>query len=79
MKVEIRVTLRENILDPQGKAVENSIKRLDIKGITNARVGRFIIFDVDTTDKLEAQERVDKICDKLLVNPIIEDYEIRWL
>lgn len=78
MKVEVRVSLRRDVLDPQGKAIEHAIERLGFKGISNARVGRVVAFDIDAKSKADAQKAVEAICDKLLVNPIIEDYSIEW-
>ena len=66
---------RPSILDPQGKAVEIGAKHLGLTNIKNTRIGKYIEFDVDTKDKTEAEKEVSNYCDKLLANPIMEDYE----
>ncbi len=66
---------RPSILDPQGKAVEIGAKHLGLTNIKNTRIGKYIEFDVDTIDKTEAEKEVSNYCDKLLANPIMEDYE----
>jgi phosphoribosylformylglycinamidine synthase PurS subunit len=74
-KATVIVKRRLTILDPQGKAVEQGAKLLGFKNIKNTRISKFIEFLVDTTDKAKAEEEVKAYCDKLLANPIIEDFE----
>jgi phosphoribosylformylglycinamidine synthase subunit PurS len=61
---------KEGILDPQGKAVERALPALGFDGIANVRVGRLVELEVTGADRLE------ELCEKLLANPLIEDYEI---
>jgi len=74
-KVKVLIKRRTSILDPQGKAVEIGAKNLGIKNIKNTRIGKYIEFDVDTTNKSTAEEEVNNYCKKLLANPIMEDFE----
>jgi phosphoribosylformylglycinamidine synthase subunit PurS len=70
----IIVTLRQSILDPQGKAVEHAIHALDAASVRNVRIGKQIQCDIDTGSKEEAEKITTSICQKLLANPVMEDY-----
>ena len=74
-RAKVLIKRRPSILDPQGKAVEIGAQNLGLTNIKNTRIGKFIEFDVDTKDKKEAEKEVSNYCDKLLANPIMEDYE----
>lgn len=74
-KVTVIVKRRSTILDPQGKAVEQGAKLLGYDNISGTRIGKYIEFDVNANDRTEAEDEVNKFCDKLLANPNIEDYE----
>ena len=71
MRARVLVRPKEGILDPQGKAVERALPALGFEGATNVRVGRLIELDVEDPTQLQA------MCEKLLANPLIEDYEIQ--
>ena len=75
MQVTVKVHLKSGVLDPQGSAVEHALHNLGHSDVENVRMGRLITFRVndDTT-----QDRIRQMCDQLLVNPVIEDYEIAW-
>lgn len=73
-RAKVLIKRRPSILDPQGKAVEIGAQNLGLTNIKNTRIGKYIEFDVDTVDKTEAEKEVSNYCDKLLANPIIEDY-----
>ncbi len=75
MKVSVLVRPKEGILDPQGQAVEGSLRKLGFP-VTHARVGRLVDLDVETADAEEARTRVEEMCRSLLANPLIESYEI---
>ena len=75
MKVQVCVRLKPGVLDVQGKAVENGLIGLGFKEVSGVRVGRLIEFDVQGSNE-QAREQVKIMCDKLLCNPIIENYEI---
>lgn len=71
-KVHIDVMLKDEILDPQGQAVERSLPTLGFEGVEGVRVGKHIVLDVASADGIE--DRVEELCGKLLANPVIE----RW-
>ncbi len=74
-KAKVLIRRRSSILDPQGKAVEIGAVHLGLKNIRNTRIGKYIEFDVDTTDRTSAEKEVNNYCDKLLSNPILEDFD----
>ena len=74
MRVEVFITPRKGILDPQGRAVEGSLKSLGFDGVAGVRVGRYITIEIEASSKDEAAAAVKKMCDQLLANPNIEDY-----
>lgn len=74
-KVKVLIKRRASILDPQGKAVEMGAKNLGLANIKNTRIGKYIEFDVITNNKSLAEEEVNNYCQKLLSNPIMEDYK----
>jgi phosphoribosylformylglycinamidine synthase len=80
MKIRIIIGLKKSVLDTQGKAIENSLtKNLGYQQISQVRQGKFVELEIDETDPKKVKEIVDKICDKLLVNKIIEDYSYEVL
>ncbi len=80
MKVRIYITLKKSVLDTQGKAIENSlINNLGFNTISNVRQGKLIEFDINSGSKEEIKQEVDSMCDKLLVNKIIENYSFEVL
>ena len=76
MKFSVTVTLKKNILDPQGKVVENTLFNMGMNSIKSIRQGKYFLIEVDENDQTSAEKKVDEICKKLLVNLIIEDYKI---
>ena len=74
-KAKVLIKRRPSILDPQGKAVEIGANHLGLTNVKNTRIGKFIEFDVDVKDKSKAEKEVNLYCNKLLSNPIMEDYE----
>ena len=75
-RVEIRVVPRRGILDPQGKAVADALHTLGFAGVADARMGKHIVLDVDASDERTADAAAREMCDRLLANPVTEDYEI---
>jgi phosphoribosylformylglycinamidine synthase subunit PurS len=75
MKATVLVRPKAGILDPQGEAVQSSLRHLGFE-VAEARVGRVIDLEVDELDAGRARERVDAMCRQLLTNPLIESYEI---
>lgn len=78
MKASIKVTLKDGILDPQGKAVEHSLKSLGFDSVKGARIGKYIEVEIDGTDIGSARKSVEGMCKKLLSNPVTENYEISF-
>ena len=75
MKIRINIALKKSVLDTQGKAIENSLnKNLGYSQISEVRQGKFIDLEISENDENVIKKIVDDICDKLLVNKIIEDY-----
>lgn len=74
MKAKIHVTLKQGILDPQGKAIEHALDSLGFKSAANVRVGKYMELDVTETDHAKAEVAVKQMCEKLLANTIIEEY-----
>ena len=74
MKAKVHVTLKQGILDPQGKAIEHALDSLGFKNAANVRVGKYMELDVNETDKAKAEAQVRSMCEKLLANTIIEEY-----
>ena len=76
MKFSVTVTLKKDVLDPQGKVVQNTLVNMGMKNLKNIRQGKHFEIEVDENDKEVAQKKIDEMCKKLLVNLIIEDYKI---
>ncbi len=76
MKARVKVTLKNGVLDPQGKAIEHALDSLGFDGVSGVRQGRYFELDVDAGDKAAAEASVTAMCDKLLANTVIENYEI---
>ncbi len=80
MKVRILITLKKGVLDTQGKAIENSlVKNLGFLQISQVRQGKLVEVDIEEKDQDKIKVIVDQICDKLLVNKVIEDYSYEIL
>ena len=76
MKAKIHVTLKQGVLDPQGKAVQNALEALGFGGVKGVRQGKFIEIELSETDPKKAHSQVQEMCKKLLSNTVIEDYAI---
>ena len=76
MKFSVTVTLKENVLDPQGKVVQNTLINMGMSNLKNIRQGKHFEVEVDENDQAQAEKKIDEMCKKLLVNLIIEDYKI---
>lgn len=75
-KSEIKITLREGILDVQGKTVENALHSMGMKNISHIRIGKLVTTEIEAENRDEAYEIMDKACKELIANPIMEDYTI---
>jgi phosphoribosylformylglycinamidine synthase PurS subunit len=76
MKATVHVTLKNGVLDPQGKAVENALGTLGFKGIEGARIGKYIELNLAETDAVKAKSQVTEMCEKLLANTVIENFRV---
>jgi phosphoribosylformylglycinamidine synthase PurS subunit len=76
MKARIHITLKIGVLDPQGKAIEHALGGLGFSGINEVRQGKYIELDLRETDEMSARAAVEAMCEKLLANTVIENYEI---
>ncbi|HVZ05429.1 phosphoribosylformylglycinamidine synthase subunit PurS [Hyphomicrobium sp.] len=74
MKARIRITLKNGVLDPQGKAIEGAVKGLGISGVGDVRQGKYIEVDLVETDPDKAKTIVEQMCKDLLANTVIENY-----
>ncbi len=75
-KATINVTLKKSVLDPQGQTVLHALSTLGFKEARDLRVGKFFELTVDEADKTRAEARIREMCDKLLINPVIEEYSL---
>ncbi|CCO09225.1 phosphoribosylformylglycinamidine synthase subunit PurS [Desulforamulus hydrothermalis] len=73
-QAKIYVTLRKSVLDPQGSVVRKSLFALGYHNVSEVRIGRYMVVDLEAADRAAAEKQVRDMCDKLLVNPVIEDY-----
>jgi phosphoribosylformylglycinamidine synthase subunit PurS len=78
MRATVVVRPKQGILDPQGQAVESSLRQLGFS-VDEARVGRVVDLEVDSTDAAAARAEVERMCEQLLANPLIESYEIKLI
>ena len=79
MKFTVTVTLKKDVLDPQGKVVQNTLVNLGMQNLKNIRQGKYFEIEMEERDAAKAEKDVDEMCKKLLVNLIIEDYKINKL
>ena len=76
MKAIVNVSLKAGVLDSQGKAVHHALDSLHFSGVEDVRVGKQIVLELNTQDKDQAMKDVAKMCEEILANTVIEDYEI---
>ena len=76
MKISATVTLKKEVLDPQGKVVHQTLKNMGYQNIINIRQGKYFEIEINESHKEKAKEIVEEICKKLLTNVVIEDYTI---
>ena len=79
LKFSVTVTLKKDVLDPQGKVVQNTLNNLGMNDLKSIRQGKFFEIEIDEENQNKAERKVDEMCKKLLVNLIIEDYKINKL
>ncbi|MEE8532189.1 MAG: phosphoribosylformylglycinamidine synthase subunit PurS [Alphaproteobacteria bacterium] len=78
MKARVHVTLKDGVLDPQGKAIAQALGRLGFAGVSEVRQGKYIEIDFDESDRARAKATVEAMCAKLLANTVIENYAIEF-
>ena len=76
MKFTVTVTLKKDVLDPQGKVVLNTLQNLGMDNLKSIRQGKYFEIDMNDIDEEKAKRKVDDMCKKLLANMIIEDYKV---
>lgn len=76
MKVTISISLKTGVLDPEGRAIEQSLGALGFNDAANVRMGKIITLDIDTDDAERARQRAARMCETMLANTVIEDYSI---
>jgi len=75
----VNVSLKAGVLDSQGKAVHHALDSLHFNGVSDVRVGKQIVLKLDTDDKAQAMKDVEKMCEEILANTVIEDYKIELI
>ena len=76
MKIKVVVTLKNGVLDPQGKAIQQTLNGMGFSEVNEVRQGKYFDIEVSETDENKAKSKVDEMCKKLLTNLVIEDYKI---
>ncbi len=76
MKIKVVVTLKNGVLDPQGKAIRQTLNGMGFKNLNEVRQGKYFNLDIDEKDESLAKTKVDEMCRKLLANLVIEDFKI---
>tara|TARA_B100000963_G_scaffold344700_1_gene347819 strand:+ start:365 stop:604 length:240 start_codon:yes stop_codon:yes gene_type:complete len=79
LKFSVTVTLKKDVLDPQGKVVQNTLVNMGMESLKSIRQGKFFEIEVDENDEAKAEKKIYEMCEKLLVNLIIEDFKISKL
>tara|TARA_X000001036_G_C20094461_1_gene568508 strand:- start:118 stop:357 length:240 start_codon:yes stop_codon:yes gene_type:complete len=79
LKFSVTVTLKKDVLDPQGKVVSQTLQNMGMKTLKSLRQGKYFEIEISDNDETKASEKVDEMCKKLLTNLIIEDYKINKL
>jgi phosphoribosylformylglycinamidine synthase PurS subunit len=78
-RAAVHVVPRRGLLDPQGKAVADALHTLGFPGVRSARVGRHVVLELEARDEGAARDAVRQMCERLLANPVTEDYELASL
>ena len=79
MRFSVTVTLKKDVLDPQGKVVQNTLVELGMKDLKSVRQGKYFEIEIEEKDEQKAKKKIHEMCEKLLVNLIIEDFKINKL
>ena len=76
MKISIIVTLKKDVLDPQGKTIKKALEGMNFKNVNDVRQGKYFEIEIDEKNQKKAEEKVEEMCKKLLANLVIENYKI---
>ena len=76
MKIKVIVTLKSGVLDPQGKAIQQTLNGMGFANVKDVRQGKYFDIDVDESNEQKAKQSAEEICKKLLANQVIEDFKI---
>ena len=76
MKIKVIVTLKNGVLDPQGKAIQQTLNGMNFSNVNEVRQGKFFEIDINEKDEIKAKSKVQEMCKKLLANLVIEDFKI---
>ena len=79
MKFSVTVTLKKDVLDPQGKVVQNTLVSMGMSNLKSIRQGKHFEIEINENDQINAEKKINEMCKKLLANLIIEDYKINKL
>jgi phosphoribosylformylglycinamidine synthase len=77
LKLAVIITLKKDVLDPQGKVIEQTLQNMGVSSLKNLRQGKYLEIELDESDEKKAFNIVEEMCKKLLVNLIIEEYKIK--
>jgi phosphoribosylformylglycinamidine synthase subunit PurS len=78
MKAKVKVTLKNGVLDPQGKAIEGALSHLGFDGVEHVRQGKYFEIELAETDKAKAEAQVKAMCEKLIANTVIENFQVEF-
>ena len=76
MKISVIVTLKRDVLDPQGKTIKKALEGMNFKNVNDVRQGKYFEIDIDEINQKKAEEKAEEMCKKLLANLVIENYKI---
>ncbi len=79
MKAIVNIALKNGVLDPQGKAVHHALSALKFGGVSDVRIGKQIVLQLEGDDAVKAKKEVELMCEELLANTVIEDYDVEVL
>ena len=76
MKISVIITLKKNVLDPQGKVIHHTLDNMGFDGVNEVRQGKYFEIDIKENNQKKAEEKIEEMCNKLLANLVIENYKI---
>jgi phosphoribosylformylglycinamidine synthase len=76
LKISVTVTLKRDVLDPQGKTIKKALESMSFKNVNDVRQGKYFEIDIDEKNQKKAEEKAEEMCKKLLANLVIENYKI---